>query len=65
MTFIKSQIATCVFFFILFYLFISRGRGKEGEREGEEHRCMRERLPLACRRLGTRPSTQACDLNRN
>ena len=25
-----------------FYLFIFRGRGKEGEREGEKHRCVRE-----------------------
>ena len=29
-------------FFLRFYLFIFRERGKEGEREGEQHRCVRE-----------------------
>ena len=29
-------------FFFRFYLFISRERGREGKREGEKHRCVRE-----------------------
>ena len=54
------------FYFKLFYIFIFRERGKEGEREGEKHRCGRITcLPLACPQLGTWPVTQACALAGN
>ena len=52
-------------FFFRFYLFIFRERAREVEREGEKHRCVRERLPLACPQLGTWPATQACALTGN
>ena len=29
-----------LFFFLRFYLFIFRERGREGEREGEKHQCV-------------------------
>ena len=29
-----------IFFFLRFYLFISRQRRREGEREGEKHQCV-------------------------
>ena len=29
-----------IFYFILFYLFIFRERGREGERKGEKHQCV-------------------------
>ena len=44
-----------------FYLFISRERGREGERE----RNINVWLPLACPQLGTWPAAQACALIRN
>ena len=31
----------CLFFFLRFYLFCFRERGREGEREGEKHQCAR------------------------
>ena len=51
-----------LFGFLRFYLFIFRERGREGEREGEEHHVW---LPLECSLLGTWPTTQACALTRN
>ena len=33
------------FFFKIFYLFIFRERGKEGEREGYKHQCVRDTSP--------------------
>ena len=47
--------------FILFYLFISRERGREGERKGEKHVC----LPLARPQPGTQPTTLAYALTGN
>ena len=54
-------------FLKIFYLFIFRERGREGEREGEKHQSVRDWfnqsdndwLPLTCPRLGTWPETQA------
>ena len=44
------------FFKILnFYLFIFRQRGKEGEREGEKHKCV---VALVRPLLGTWPATR-------
>ena len=51
--------------FVLFkrsYLFIFRQSGREGEREGKKHRCVRDGLPLSHPQLGTWPVTQACAL---
>ena len=49
-------------FFKRFYLFISRERGREGEREGEKHQyVVASRTPL----LGTWPAIQACALTGN
>ena len=48
--------------FFIFYLFIFRERGREGEREGEKHQCVvASHAPL----LGTWPATQACALTGN
>ena len=47
--------------FILFYLFIFRERGKEGEREGD----INVWLPFAWPPLGTQASIQACALTGN
>ena len=48
------------------YLF--RERGREGEREGEKHRCERETY-IGCLSYapqpGTKPATQACALIEN
>ena len=51
-----------------FYLFIFRGMGKDGEREGEEHPWVRDtliRVPLTRPQLGTPSATQACALTGN
>ena len=48
------------YFFLRFYLFNVREKGREGEREGEKHQC-----PLACPQLGTWSATQACVLTGN
>ena len=45
-----------LFFFVRFYLFISRQRGREGERE----RSINVWLPLTGSLLGTWPTTLAC-----
>ena len=46
--------------FKIFYVFIFIERGREGDREGEKHRCVREKqLHLTCPQLGTWPGTQA------
>ena len=49
------------FFFLRFYLFIFRERGREGGRKGEKHR------PVACHTCPNRgwPATQACVLTGN
>ena len=49
------------FFFLRFYLLISRQRGREGERDRNIHVW----LPLMYPLLGTWPATQACTLTRN
>ena len=50
------------------FLFIFRERGREGEREGEKHRCERETL-IGCfshaPQQQTKPATQACALTRH
>ena len=45
-------------------LFISRERGREGEREGETLMCERniDQLPLTSAPAADRPTTQACAL---
>ena len=50
-------------FFLRFYVFIFRERGKEGEREGEKHQCVvaYQAPPPG----GTWPATQACALTGN
>ena len=48
-------------FFLRFYLFIFRERGREEERGGEKHHW----LPLASSQMGTWPKTQACALTEN
>ena len=60
----------CIYLFkkiIFIYLFLERGR--EGEREGEKHQCVREtsidRMPLACPQPGTWPRPLACALTGN
>ena len=51
-----------LFFFLIFYLFIFRDRGREGEREGEKLQCVvASHVPP----LGTWPATQACALTGN
>ena len=69
----STYITTCVytglitillfsfFFFLRFYLLISRQRGREGERDRNIHVW----LPLVCPLLGTWPATQACALTGN
>ena len=47
-----------MFFKKIFYLFIFRVRGREGERGRETS------MPLTCPLLGTWPATQACAGNR-
>ena len=57
-----------IFFFLRFYLFTFRERGREGERKGEKHQYMRDTsitLPLTCPQLGTCLTTQACALTGN
>ena len=53
---------------ILFIYFFFRERGREGEREGEKHRCERE-MSIGCLlctpQPGTKPATQACALTEN
>ena len=54
-----------IFFFAfkIFYLFIFRERGREGEREGERCQCVvASHGPPP---LGTWPTTQACALTEN
>ena len=60
-------ILDCLLFFLRFYLFILRERGREGEREGEKHRWRNiDWLPPAHTPTwegvggGTGPATQAC-----
>ena len=51
-----------------FYSFTFIERGREREREGEEHQCVRDTsiiLPLARPQPGTWPATQACALTGN
>ena len=46
----------------IFYVFIFRERGREGEREGKKHQCDRETLVgclLHAPQLGTELTTQA------
>ena len=57
------------FFFLRFYVFIFREKGKEAEREGEKHQCERETM-MGCLfyvlQLGSsKPTTQARALTRN
>ena len=52
--------AVCIIF-LRFYLFISREKGKEKERE----RNISVWLPVTCPLLGTWPATQACALTGN
>ena len=49
-----------ILFFLNFYLFIFRERGRE-----ERERNISVWLPLTCPPLGTWPENQACDLNGN
>ena len=59
--------ALILFFFFLFYLFIFREKGREGEREGENHQCVVAshtlptgdlvRNPGMCTRLRIQPET--------
>ena len=59
-------LSACSFFFFRFYLFTFRERGREEDREGEKHCCVREKqLPLARPLLGTWPTTQAYALTGN
>ena len=51
-----------IFYFLRFYLFICRERGKEGQREGEKHQSVGAFHTLL---LGTSPATQACTLTGN
>ena len=51
-----------LFIFKIFYLFIFRESGREGEREGEKHQYV---LALARPLLRTWPATQACALTGN
>ena len=37
-----------MFIYLRFYLFIFRERGREGERQGEEHQCVRETSINTC-----------------
>ena len=62
--FVLFFVCLCVF---KIYLFIFRERGREGEREGEKHQCVRDInwLPLRCPKLGIWPATQACALTGN
>ena len=56
------EMPSTLLFFLRFYLFIFRQRGREGEREGEKHQCMvASHTPLR----GTWPTTQACALTGN
>ena len=52
-------------FFLRFYLYCFRERGREGEREREKHQCVRE-ASIGCLlhapQVGTWPATQACAL---
>ena len=52
-----------LFWFLRFYLFIFRERGREGDREEKKHQCVvaSHTHPL----LGTWPKTQACALSGN
>ena len=50
-----------IFFFVRFYLFIFKERGRAGDME----RNINVWLPLACPQLGTWPSTQACAVTGN
>ena len=56
-----------LFFKDIMHLFF-RERGRDGEREGEKHQCVREIL-IDCLahapQPGTAPTTQACALSRN
>ena len=36
----RQKAGSSSFFLFSIYLFISRGRGREGEREGEKHQCV-------------------------
>ena len=38
------MISHCGFIFLRFYLFIFKEMGKDGEREGEKHQCVRDIL---------------------
>ena len=55
-------------FFLKILLNYFRERGKEKEREGKKHRCLRE-TSISCLlhvpQPGTMPTTQACALTRN
>ena len=49
-----------------FYLFTFRERGREGDRKGEKHHCVREKeLPLTGPQMETWPATQARALTGN
>ena len=62
---VSAPLTSFIFFRKRFYLFSERGR--DGEREGEKHRCGRDtwRLPSTCSQQGTWPAAQACALTRN
>ena len=58
-------LCVCVYLNILF-IYFSRERGREGDREEEKHQCVREKqLPLTRPQPGTWPATQACALTGN
>ena len=63
------QLSPYSLFFLRFYLFIFRERGRDGERDEEKHQCVRETSTdwsrLACLQPGTWPTTQACTVTRN
>ena len=59
---LRNFILCFVLFFLRFYLFICRERGR-AEKERERNSSMS--LPLMPPLLGTRPTTQACSLTGN
>ena len=62
LTWLFSFLLVLVFLFLcIIYLFLEKGEGKEKGRE----RNINVWLPLACSKLGTWPTTQACALTGN
>ena len=61
-----QKLALLFIYWRRFYLFIFREMGRERDREGEKHFCVREKqLPLTCPQPRTWPTTQACALTGN